>query len=255
VPQWYNWLYVTDVSDRPLVGAAVYVYQIQGGPNGAQYFYDRPKFIGHTDADGRFTIPRETDEEWDDPDTDEVDGRIGISNPFGRPTEPVAGTPSCYGLPMFLIKIVSGTQTEFHYLTLCECNVAYFKDPVKAEYPMRTSLKPRSEPGETPIVRPPVLEAIRTKNLRPVAVVDKTELTVKVGEEFTLDGSQSSDPEGQAIVNYDWQLVDGECDPWRSTGATMTGKPKKAGTVRFEFFVNDGLRTSDTVGITVNVVE
>jgi hypothetical protein len=224
-----------------------------GGPGGAQYLYDRPKFVGHTDADGRFTIERDTDEDWDDPDTDEVEGSINISNPFGRPREPLAPTPSCYGMPMFLIKIVSGTQTEFFYLTLCECNIAYVKDPVKGDYPMRTSLKPVE--GGTPIVRRPVPEAIREKNLRPVAVVDKTEISVKVGEEFTLDGSQSSDPEGQEIVNYEWQLVEGECDPWHSTGATMTGKPKKPGTVRFEFYVNDGLRNSDTVSIDVRVVE
>jgi hypothetical protein len=253
VPQWYNWLYVTDVNDGPLVGAAVYMYQIAGGPNGAQYFYDRPKFVGHTDADGRFTIPKETDEDWDDPDTDEVDGSVSISNPFGRPTQPVASTPSCYGLPMFLIKIVSGAQTEFHYLTLPQCNVAYFVDPVKGEYPIRTSLKPAD--GETPLVRHPVPEAIRETNLRPIAVVDRTELTVKLGDTFTLDGSQSSDPEGQPIAMHEWQLVGGECDPWRYVGVTITGKPKKAGTVRYLFFVNDGLRDSDTIRITVTVVE
>ncbi|MBN1917511.1 MAG: Ig-like domain-containing protein [Verrucomicrobia bacterium] len=263
VPQWSNRLYVTDVHDRPLVGASLFIYQNQNPPMGElglQYFYDLPKFIGRTNDQGRFLFPKQTHWGWDDPDTDQVDGRVDISNPFGRPSYPVAPTPNCFGMDSLLIKVVAGDQVEFHYLTLPEANVAYFENPVEAEYPIRTSLKP-AEGERTPLAdrgrgrgRGWGRGAERETNLRPVAVVAERALTVKVGEEFTLDGSQSHDPEGKPLVLYEWQRRDGDCEPWRGSGATITAKAGKPGQVRYAFHVNDGVRASEPVEVTITVV-
>jgi hypothetical protein len=262
VPGWRNWLYVTDVNDAPLVGAAVYVYQAAQNSMpffGRQYFYDRPKFVGHTDGEGRFFFPKETDRNWDDPETDEIEGRIDLWNPFGKGKSSTAATPNCFGYDgLFLIKIVAsdpvaGDQTEFHYLTLGDFNIAFVVNGAEGEYPLRTSLKPVD--GRTHLVHTRVPEAIREQNKRPVAVVEQTALTAKVGEEFTLDGSKSYDPEGQELVLHEWQLDDGEAEPWRQAGAVITAKAKKPGRVKYVFFVNDGMRVSDPVDVIITVTE
>jgi hypothetical protein len=256
VPGWRNWLYVTDVNDQPLAGAAVYVYQVEQPPisvNGRQYFYDRPKFVGHTDDEGRFFFQKQTDWVWDDPKTDEVDGEVQIWNPFGRAEQPIANTPDCYGYDgLFLIKIVAGDLTEFHYVTLGEFNLAFYTSKGEGEYPIRTSLKPSDR--RTRVVRPKIPEAIRKQNLRPVAVPAQRALKAKVGEEFTLDGTQSYDPEGQELVLYEWQLDDGKAAPWRKAGAVITAKAEEPGTVRYLLYVNDGVRASEPVRVTITVV-
>ena len=262
VPTWENALMVYDVNDGPLVGAAVSVYQVTQNPiqdAGAKYFSDRAKFVGHTDADGRFVFPKETDRDWDDADTDVFDGTIGVWNPFGRAKTDTAFTPNVWEVQgLLLLKIVAGdpvagTQTEFHWLDLTDLNIAYFRNTVKGEYPIRTSLLPSN--GETPVVRPDIPDAIREQNLKPVAVVEPKELTVKVGKEFTLDGSKSYDPEGQLFVHAEWQLREGEAEPREVAGPVYKGKAAKAGTLKYVFCVNDGLRVSEGVWIDVKVEE
>ena len=256
VPIWRNALYVTDLYDRPLAGAAIYVYHVAQGSiatHAEQYFYDRPKFIGHTDQDARFVFPDETDRGWDDPETDEVDGSIDVTNLFGRATRAEAKTPYCYGYDgLLLIKIVCGDQTEFHYLTLGQCMVAYFADPTVGEYPIRTSLKPVE--GVTPLVRREIPEAIREQNLRPVAVPAETELTATVGEEFTLDCSKSYDPEGQPLVHHEWQLNRGKAKPWRGPGAVITAVADEPGSVKYRCYVIDGVRVSEPAAVMITVV-
>jgi len=256
VPVWRNALCVTDVYDRPLAGAAVYVYQVAQGSiaiHAEQYFYDRPKFVGHTDEDGRFIFPDETDRDWDDPDTDKVDGEIDVTNPFSRALHAEAHTPYCFGYDgLFLIKIVCGDQTEFYYLTLGEFMVAFFSDPAVGEYPIRTSLKPVE--GLTRLVRREIPEAIREQNLRPVAVPAVTELTATVGEEFTLDCSKSYDPEGQPLVHYEWQLNRGKAKPWRGPGAVITAVADQPGNVKYLCYVNDGVRVSEPAAVRITVV-
>ncbi len=256
VPVLRNALYVTDVYDRPLPGAAVYVYHVAQGSipiHAEQYFYDRPKFVGHTEDDGRFIFPDETDRGWDDPETDEVDGSIRVTNPFSLATRAEARTPYCYGYDgLFLIKIVCGDQTEFYYLTLSECMVAYFSDPTVGEYPIRTSLKPVE--GVTPLVRREVPEAIREQNLRPVAVPAETALTATVGEEFTLDCSKSYDPEAQPLMHYEWQLNRGKATPWRGPGAVITAVADQPGSVKYLCYVNDGVRVSEPAAVMITIV-
>ncbi len=255
VPTDRNSLYVTDLYDRPLAGAAVYVYQVGQntiGFNAAQYVYDRAKYIGHTDEHGRFLFPNKTDKDWDDTETDEVDGAISVTNPFGMAEHPEARTPSCFGYDgLFLIKIVCGDQTEFHYLPLSEFMIAYFANPKEGVYPIRTSIKPVE--GITPLVRREIPEPIRTRNRRPVAVPAKTTLRVSVGEEFTLDCSKSYDPDGLPLVHYEWQLDGGNADPWRKAGAVIKAVAKEPGTVKYLCYVNDGVRASKPAEVIIKV--
>jgi len=277
VPTRKNTLLVTDVNDRPLEGAAVYVYHveqnnIQSSPS--KYFYDRAKFMGNTDQDGQYIFPKKTDKDWDDPGTDEVEDGIPVWNPFGRAQTKtgkiadVAFTPNTWNVEgLLLLKIVSGEQTEFHWLALTEFNTAYFKNKFSGVYPIRTSLLPSD--GYTALVRPEIPEAIRKENLRPVAVIntdadniqvgknDVIEVTLKPGEEFTLDASASHDPEGQPLILLEWQTR-GKLypAPGSATGPIYTGTaPKKPGEGRMVFYVNDGLRVSKGQWIKLNVVE
>ncbi|MFW6196374.1 MAG: ABC transporter substrate-binding protein [Thermoplasmatota archaeon] len=73
------------------------------------------------------------------------------------------------------------------------------------------------------------------------------DLTVDVGEQFTLDASDSSDNEG--IVVYEWDLNNGET----KTGEEVTYEYKETGTYTVELTVEDeeGNFDTDTVNITV----
>jgi hypothetical protein len=282
VPRRENALLVTDVYEEPLAGAAVYVYQVAQAPiarASAKYFYDRPKFLGRTDSQGRWVFPAFTDDDWDDPGTDRFDGRMPLSNPFSQavPEQPrqgkdysIAFTPNVFAVEgLLLLKIVSGEATEFHWLTLTDFNTAFFRNEEQGTYPIRTNLKPSQ--GVTPLVRPEIPEALREGNARPVARVEPTRLTLEVGQPFTLDGSASYDPEGQPLILAEWQCrglwKDGELNfneartkPEPSTGPAGLGlvfrgrAPKQTGELRYDFYVNDGLRVSEAVRITIDVV-
>jgi len=264
IPTWQNYLLVTDVNDRPLAGAAVYVYQVAQNyvlSAYAKFFADRPKFMGNTDQDGRYFFPGMTDKDWDDPTTEEAEHGVHVWNPFGGAQRPnakiadVAFTPNVWETQgLLLIKVVSGEQTEFHWLTLDEFNIAYYKDKRSGMYPIRTSLQPCE--GTTELVRPEIPEAIQKENLAPVAVVEPEELTVEVGQEFTFDGSKSYDPEGQPLVYAEWVRHKGTGNPNRVDGLVYKGvAPDEPGELMLRFYVNDGLHASKRVIVKVTVVE
>jgi hypothetical protein len=257
IPTRSNALLVTDLNDEPLRGAAVYVYHVSQAPvtdSGAKFFADRPKFVGNTDDDGRFVFPGETDEDWDDPETDEVDGRVPVWNPFGTAKSDTAFTPNVWEVEgLLLIKVVSGTQPEYHWMDLTQFNEAFLSGyTVSANYPVRTSLKPA--PGVTEVVRKPVPEAIRKVNKAPVAVAPAG-MTVKCGETFTVDGSKSHDPEGQPLlfrwnVNGDWLRAD------LAQTATLTQTaPNEPTELEYKLWVLDGVRSSEAVVVKVKVVK
>jgi len=250
IPAFRNALQVYDIDDRPLGGAAVYVYhvsQTRAQAANSKYFANRPKFVGHTDRYGRYVFPRETDHQWDDADTDEVDGAIDVWNPFGRAKTDVAFTPNVWEVQgLLLIRIASGDRTEFAWLSLTDFNQAFFRGGKHSGvYPIRTGLEPAD--GNTPILRPEIPEAVSERNEKPIAVTDE-ELTVHCGEEFVLDGTRSSDPEGQPL-HYRWIGPQ-----WSTEAAFRTKAPDSPKILEYKLYVLDGVRASDAVKVRVDVV-
>ncbi len=256
IPTRANWLMVTDAQDQPLKGAAVYVYHVAQAPvqdSGAKYFADRPKFMGNTDDEGRFTFPNDTDEDWDDPETDEADGAKPVWNPFGTPATDTAFTPNVWEVEgLLLLKVVSGDQVEYRFMDLTQFNTAYLSgDTVCGKHTLRTSLLP--SPTPTPLVRKTVPEAVRKVNKAPVAVAP-SELTVKCGQEFEIDASKSYDPEGQPLI-FRWNLS-GEWlreDLGHAAVLKLTA-PKEPKEIAYRLWVLDGVRCSQAVDIKVKVV-
>ncbi len=257
IPTRANWLLIKDAHDQPLKNAAVYVYHVSQAPvsdSGAKYFSDRPKFIGHTDEEGRFTFPTQTDEDWDDPETDEVDGAIQVWNPFGTKSKMTAFTPNVWSVEgLLLIKIVAGDKTEFHFMDLTQFNTEFLSgNEALGKYTINTSLTNSEQ--QTPVVRKSVPEEISKVNKRPVAQAPE-KLTVKCGEEFIIDGSASYDPEGQALI-YRWNVQ----GSWLNNKAHQTAvvklkAPDTPKTLKYKFWVLDGIRSSEAVNIEINVIE
>ena len=256
IPTRANWLLLKDAYDQPLENAAVYVYHVSQAPvqdSGAKYFADRPKFVGQTDDQGRYVFPNTTDSDWDDPETDVVDGEKPVWNPFGTPASDTAFTPNVWEVEgLLLLRIVSGKQTEYRFMDLSQFNTEFLAgQTVLGKYVLRTSLEPSDAP--TPIVRKPVPEAIRTVNKAPVAVAPK-EMTVKCGEEFTIDGSASHDPEGQPLI-FRWNVGEG----WLRGDLSQTSKltlraPNDPQELTYKLWVLDGVRCSEAAFIKVKVV-
>ena len=263
VPTREHILQIYDINDQPLSGAAVYVYQAAQTKSldaSDKYFVNRPKFIGHTDSEGAFQFPMHTDEDWDDPETDRVEGRYPVWNPFGcavrddHPFFDVAFTPNVWRVEgLLLLKIVSDEQVEFTWLCLTDLNEAFFRgERVRGIYPIRTSLSPSE--NETRLVRPQIPEEIRETNLQPVAVTAE-EVTVKVGLPFRLDGSKSHDPEGRPL-SYRWKRIGHGIQPQYGFEPVLEGiAPDRPGTFEYRFYVIDGLRCSEFIKVIVNVVE
>ncbi len=250
-------LKVYDINDKPLSGAAVYIYHTTQAPPdaSAKYFPDVPKFIGNTDEEGRFVIPNETCDTWDDPETDEIDGKIYVWNPFGRVKTDTAFTSNVESLEgLLLIKIVSGDQTELHWLPQSTFNEAFFSgEKLQGTYTIRTSLA--STGKVTPVVEPKAQKSNPGKNLRPIAVAPE-EITVKCGQEFTIDGSKSSDPEGQPLI-YRWRDAYHRTERARlNQTAIYKGKaPSEPGEYEYMLYVMDGIRMSEPAVIKVKVVK
>jgi hypothetical protein len=256
IPTRANWLLVTDAYDHPLKNAAVYVYHVTQAPvedSGAKYFSDRPKFIGQTDGEGRYVFPTETDQDWSDPNTDQVEGSKAVWNPFGTATTDTAFTPNVWDVEgLLLIRVVSGKQSEYRFMDLTQFNAEFLSGhTVCGTYNLRTSLEPSDIP--TPIVRKPVPEAIRKINKAPVAVAP-TEMTVKCGVDFVIDGSKSYDPEGQPLI-YRWNVGEGWLRGSLSQASMLTLKaPPEPTDLTYKFWVIDGIRCSQPLLIKVKVV-
>jgi hypothetical protein len=261
-----HYLRVYDIEDKPLAGAAIYVYGVTNTgarDAGTMFFADRPKFMGNTDSDGRFLFPGETDENWDDPDTDVFEGAWPVWNPFGcaksvsgTPAD-TAFTPNVWGVEgILLIKIVKGDQTEFAWMSMTDFNTEFFRGSrIVATYDLRTSLK--AGPGVTEVVKAPLPDAMKKQNLAPIAkVAGPEEITMKCGETLKLDGSASYDPEGQPLL-YRWILRgDRSPEPSRAETPTYTGVlPKEPTEVEVVFFVIDGYRASECKWLKVHVVK
>lgn len=271
-----NKLLVLDVNDQPLKNAAVYAYQLTEPVFVSDWDYvriskyvpDRPKFVGNTDSNGYWTIPTTTDADWDDLETDQVEGAMKVAQPFSVVTREYDTTWFCFG-GYFVLKIVSNGNVEFNSLTQNELFDAYMSGNTKsATYTIKTSLTSSASP--TPIVKPVISAAMKNKNLKPVAVItsdvpvkkskdnegkEMIDIYLKPGESFTLNGSTSYDPEGQPLI-YRWAGFGDNCgieSPYSTPAARKCTAPMKPGDYRYDFYVLDGLRTSNIVGVIVHV--
>ncbi|HPP74437.1 MAG TPA: carboxypeptidase regulatory-like domain-containing protein, partial [Armatimonadota bacterium] len=244
-----NAIQVFDVNDQPLTGAAVYMYQMinTGLPHtvGGKYMPDRPKFIGNTDANGKYEIPNLTHATWDDWETDNVEGAIHITNPFGRSATDRAWGPSWTVGEYLLIKIVSEGNVEFRFLTLTDLNEAFYSGKTgQATHKIRTNLPPSS--SFTPAVPPVIPDEIKVTNLAPVIVVPQ-DIKVNQGGELVIDASNSFDPEGQPLI-FRW------FGPTEATGPVLrTTAPTSLGDYVYWLLVIDGYRWSH-VEVKVKVV-
>lgn len=257
IPTRANWLLIKDAYDQPLKNAAVYVYHVSQAPvqdSGAKYFSDRPKFTGQTDDEGRFIFPGVTDENWDDPETDIVDGAVDVWNPFGTRNKGTAFTPNVWSVEgLLLIRIVAGDKTEYHFMDMTQFNTEFLSgNEVCGKYAINTSLLSPEDP--TPIVHKPLPEEISLENKRPVAVALK-KLTVKCGEEFEINGSESYDPEGQALT-YRWNMEGRWLENRLPQTAVIKLKaPDKPDEQEYKFWVLDGIRCSEPVQIKVSIIQ
>ena len=94
------------------------------------------------------------------------------------------------------------------------------------------------------------IPAVRGGNESPTAEAQVADATLQVGEETTLDGSQSFDPDGQ-IVRYEWD-TDGD-GAVEKTGATVTPAYDQPGEYTAVLTVtdDDGAAATDSVTLTV----
>jgi hypothetical protein len=77
---------------------------------------------------------------------------------------------------------------------------------------------------------------------------------VRCGEEFTIDGSKSYDPEGQPLL-FRWNVGEGWLMGNLSQGPTLRQTaPKEPKDLEFKLWVLDGVRSSNAVIVKVKVV-
>lgn len=254
-----NRLKFVDINDSPLANARVYVYQLINTGEwyvfGNRYYPDRPKFIGSTDSSGYWTIPTSTCAYWDDWTTDANDGVKSVSTPFAVSTGKVSTAPSGASGDVLLLKVVGASgKVEFKLLPLTEFNDAYFSGSTStATYPIQTSL---TSPATVPDVVPP---SVAAAGLAPVAKVmyntviysGNPEINVPIGTSAILDGSVSTDPEGQPLY-YMWNGPYGRSS---ESAYTISTSGWAAGhTEELTLYVMDGVRCSNLLTIVVRGV-
>jgi hypothetical protein len=277
-----NKLLLLDIDDKPLKNAAIYAYQMVQAPDGlgwdtigtteltwSKYVPDRPKFVGNTDSTGYWTFPTAADADWDDWDTDNVEGAMKCPQPFYREKFAFDG-PCFFTGGYFILKIVGAdNQVEFRTLTQIELFDAYMSgDTNTATYTIKTNLKSSKSPIQ--IIKPVIPDTAKHENLKPVAIVTSDvkiferksedgeylyDMYVKPGQSFTLDGSKSYDPEGQPLI-YRWLGFSedyGADPPFSIPSVRKVTAPMKVEDVKYDFYVMDGLRASKIFKITVHV--
>jgi hypothetical protein len=197
---------IRDVEDGPLANAAVYVYDVTHdislhvGP----WIADRSKFAWVTDEDGQYIFPDVTRPTWDDPRTDEAEGRMRVRHPFEQAQRMRDMTVE---KGILLLKIVGARHTELHWLTDKHFQEAFFAGTgPEGRVTVKTSLRSPARPARVYAERIP--GALLKRNLQPVASVGGP-VSVGLGGTFTLDASASRDPDGQPIEYYRWTFPSG----------------------------------------------
>ena len=91
----------------------------------------------------------------------------------------------------------------------------------------------------------------RSKNVPPVAVVERPVISTEVGTQTVIDASASNDPDkGPEALTFRWRRGNTEL---KQSGPIMTFTPATPGTVRFEVVAFDGKDYSEPLQIIVNV--
>lgn len=248
----------------PLRNAQVYVYpEIIYGNTGDKYWPDQFKFAGLTDADGIFTFGNADGKcaaNWDDYLKPGVESPVVYPAPFDRYRRSgwtltldslTAIAPNCFDAELLLVKIVSGTDAspvvEYHMLPLIEFNNQFFKNSLGTTGYASGGIQ--STLG-TYHIRTRLQDAAYASVNDPAAAINNAPVpslsipsSVKVNTLFTLDGSASSDPEGQPM--WYWFRAD---DDWNhqtyGQTKTCTHSFSKTGTHTVWLWVSDGLSGS-----------
>lgn len=88
----------------------------------------------------------------------------------------------------------------------------------------------------------------------PVAVIVGPDIQVSVGSTISVDGSLSYDPSGRKL-HFNWEMVEAPPDSsariTKKNSATPSFTPDKHGTYAIQLTVHNGIKSSDTVSITV----
>ena len=91
---------------------------------------------------------------------------------------------------------------------------------------------------------------------RPPVANPGNDRTVPVGTQVSLDGSQSSDPDGDALTAYRWQLLQSPADSGVTLIGADTPKPvftvTKPGVYRFQLIVSDAYLDSTPAIVTIS---
>jgi hypothetical protein len=259
IPEIENRIVLYDINNEPLPYAGIEIYPHVATEQAwclSGFVPDCVKFRGDSNRYGIWRIPEETAPDYDDPETDEIDGEIEAPNPWVTKLHKTPTTPNIWSYDGTLVlKVTYGGEVEYHFLDMMQFCVEYFRAPeFQGTYPVYTNFVRDASIHAPPDLQPRPVHAGEL-NLRPVAVAPDS-VTVKVGQKFSLDALDSYDPDGDEIVACHWHLVEGEYDRenWHHSIFTLIA-PDHPCELVYELTVSDGIRTSKPKRVTVTVEE
>lgn len=128
-----NALLVRGAGAAPLAGATIEIFQMVDGQ-----IFDVRKFVGATDASGRYQFPHVTTSEWSLFYGGPAEG-LGVPNPWSTR---FSEGPNVVGIgSVFVIRVTHGGAVAYRFLETTAFNLAYFNGATaSAEYVIDTGL-------------------------------------------------------------------------------------------------------------------